>query len=301
MRYLQVISTLDPAGGGPADGVARLAEASMRLGHEVEIATLDEPSSPFGADLPFPVHQLGPGRLGAYGYAPQLTVWLKRNAKRFDAVIVNGLWQHLGLAVRAALHRGSVPYFVFTHGMLDPWFKQQYPAKHLKKLLYWPWGEYRVLRDARAVLFTCDEERLLARESFGLYRVKEAISPYGTPGSAGSPAAQREAFLSAFPHLRGRRLLLFLGRIHPKKGCDLLIEAFARCATQHPGLHLVIAGPDPVNWRRDLLELARARGTAELGIPNGAPSVRRRRSFCPHTRRISGSPSWNRSPAVCRC
>jgi glycosyltransferase involved in cell wall biosynthesis len=260
MRYLQVISTLDPAGGGPADGVARLAEASIRLGHEVEITTLDAPADPWGADLPCPVHRLGPSSLGTYCYSPNLGGWLRHNAQRFDAVVVNGLWQHLGLATRAALHHGDTPYFVFTHGMLDPWFKRQYPAKHLKKLLYWPWAEYRVLRDARAVLFTCDEERLLARTTFGLYRANEAVSPYGSPGPAGDPKAQRDAFLRAFPDLRGKRLLLFLGRIHPKKGCDMLIEAFARLAPRHPDLHLVFAGPDPTDWKGELLARARARG-----------------------------------------
>ena len=54
--------------------------------------------------------------------------------------------------------------------MLDPWFKRTYPLKHLKKLLYWPWAEYRVLRDAAAVLFTSEEERRLARETFARYR-----------------------------------------------------------------------------------------------------------------------------------
>jgi hypothetical protein len=63
--------------------------------------------------------------------------------------------------------------------MLDPWFKRQYPLKHLKKWLYWPWGEYRVLRDAQGVLFTSEEERRLARQSFWLYRCRELVLGYG--------------------------------------------------------------------------------------------------------------------------
>jgi glycosyltransferase involved in cell wall biosynthesis len=133
---------------------------------------------------------------------------------------------------------------VFTHGMLDPWFARQYPLKHAKKWLYWPWGEYRVLRDARAVLFTSEEERRQARMSFPLYRANEVVVSYGTPGVSGDACVQRKAFLAAFPQLRDRRLLLFLGRIHPKKGVDLLLEAFAGLADAHPDLLLVIAGPD---------------------------------------------------------
>jgi glycosyltransferase involved in cell wall biosynthesis len=264
MRYLHIISSLNPEGGGPADGVARLTEASLRQGHHVEIASLDAPDSNWGGELPCSVHRLGPGRFGTYSYAPRVPRWLAQNASRFDAVVVNGLWQYHSLAVWRALRGGPTPYFVFTHGMLDPWFKRTYPAKHMKKLLYWPLAEYRVLRDARAVLFTCDEERLQSRESFRMYRVNEAVAPYGTPGPSGDPELQKEAFLRAFPQLRGKRLLLFLGRIHPKKGCDLLIDAFANVAAQHPDLHLVIAGPDPVGWCAKLKARAEALGITKL-------------------------------------
>jgi glycosyltransferase involved in cell wall biosynthesis len=207
------------------------------------------------------VHNLGPGRLGTYRYSPRLKHWLADNAARFGAVIVNGLWQYHGFAAWRALHGTATPYFVFTHGMLDPWFRHQYPLKHLKKCLYWPWAEYRVLRDARAVLFTCEEERRLASQSFSLYSANEWVVSYGTPGpSAGNPAAQREAFLQKFPQLRNKRLLLFLGRIHPKKGCDLLVDAFAAASQQDPALYLVIAGPDSENMQAQL-----SRRATELG------------------------------------
>src|ERR1700733_6136412 len=137
--------------------------------------------------------------------------------------------------------------------MLDPWFKRRYPLKHLKKLLYWPWAEYRVLRDARAVLFTCEEERVLARQSFGLYRANELVVNYGVPEPTGEPGLQRETFLQRFPHLRDKRILLFMSRIHPKKGCDILIEAFATVANRDASLHLVMAGPDQVGMQRSLV------------------------------------------------
>jgi glycosyltransferase involved in cell wall biosynthesis len=140
--------------------------------------------------------------------------------------------------------------------MLDPWFKQKYPLKHLKKWLYWPWGEYRVLRDAKAVLFTCEEERLLARKSFWLYKCNEAVVSLGIDAPPGDENAQRELFFNKFPELRGKRLILFLGRIHPKKGCDLLIKAFAQPAKEEPLLHLVIAGPDQVGWQGKLQKLS---------------------------------------------
>ena len=129
--------------------------------------------------------------------------------------------------------RGTrTPYFVFTHGMLDPWFKRRYPLKHVKKWLYWPWADYRVLRDAKAVVFTCEEERLLARRSFWLYQANEVVTAYGTEGPPAGTEGAAESFLGEYPNLRGKRLVLFLSRIHEKKGCDLLLAAFAQVAAE---------------------------------------------------------------------
>jgi len=135
--------------------------------------------------------------------------------------------------------------------MLDPWFKKQYPLKHFKKWLYWPWAEYRVLRDAQAVLFTCEEERVLARGSFWLYHCNEVVVSYGTAQPKGDPQGDLQEFFSRYSSLRGKKLALFMGRVHPKKGCELLIEAFAKVLTQ-PEWHLVIAGPDQVGWQEEL-------------------------------------------------
>ncbi|WP_442807403.1 glycosyltransferase [Trinickia soli] len=241
MRLLHVLPSLDPAAGGPVEGVRQCALALATLGHHVEAATVDAPDAPFLANAPLPVAALGPGR-GKYAYAPGVVAWLREHASRFDAVIVHGLWQYPGLATHRALRGLGVPYYVFVHGMLDPWFKRAYPLKHAKKWLYWPWAEYRVLRDARAVLFTTAQERALARQSFWLYRVRERVVSHGAASPTGDERQLRAGFFSAYPALAEQRLVLFLGRIHPKKGCDILLRAFAHVAAAEPRLHLVFAG-----------------------------------------------------------
>ena len=104
--------------------------------------------------------------------------------------------------------------------MLDPWFKRQYPLKHVKKWLYWPSAEYRVLRDASAVLFTSEEERRLARRSFWLYRCNEMVINYGTAAPPADDGASADRFRRAFPSVGDKRIILFLGRIHEKKGAS---------------------------------------------------------------------------------
>ncbi|MFT3735915.1 MAG: glycosyltransferase [Rhodocyclaceae bacterium] len=260
MKILHVLPSVDPRGGGPMEGVRQRGMRLVEMGHSVEVVTLDAPDAPFLAGYGLKVHALGPSR-GGYRLNARLAPWLRDKARDYDAVVVNGLWQYHAFGAWRGLRGTGVPYFVFPHGMLDPWFKRTYPLKHLKKWLYWPWAEYRVLRDARAVLFTSEDERLLARESFWLYRVREAVVAYGTRTPPQDAVRLRDIFLQAYPDLVGKRSLLFLGRIHEKKGCDLLIRAFARVASQDDSLRLVMAGPDQTDWAEELKSLA-----CQLGV-----------------------------------
>ncbi|MGB7867748.1 MAG: glycosyltransferase [Mycobacterium sp.] len=262
MRLLQVAGTLSPAYGGPCVVVNQLTRSLTDLGHSVDVVTLDPPSAPWLTDMPGPPRAFGPA-LGKYGYSRHLRHWLGRHAPDYDAVTVHGIWQYQSQAVHAACCRAQVPYFLFVHGALDPWFRERYPGKHAKKALYWRAFEHRTLRDARAVLYTCEEERRLAPTSFTPYQAREAIVGLGIDEPPGDPALQREAFLSANPDLRDKRILLFLGRLHPKKGCDLLIEAFSRVCDRDESLQLVVAGPDESETEAGLRLLAESLQVAD--------------------------------------
>jgi glycosyltransferase involved in cell wall biosynthesis len=232
------------------------------MGHQVEVVTLDDPASNFLASYGLPVHALGPSK-SSYQYNPRLVPWLHDHARAYDAVVINGLWQYHSFGAWRVLHRMKVPYFVFTHGMMDPWFKSAYPLKHLKKWLYWPWAEYRVLRDATAVLFTSEDEGLLARQSFWLYKAREEVVAYGTRTPPNNAEVLREHFYVRHPELRGKRVLLFLSRIQEKKGCDLLVEAFSKVVAQDSNLHLLMAGPDQTGLVAKLQAQAQRLGIAD--------------------------------------
>jgi len=246
------VQTLNPETGGVARAVISLSKGLQQHGAEIEIVALDKPDSPWLRDQSLTVHGLGEG-LTSYRYSRALCSWLRENVGKFDCVIVHGIWQHHSFAVWQRLHKRATPYFVFPHGMLDPWFKRTFALKHLKKWLYWPWAEYRVLRDAAAVIFTSEEERLRARQSFWLYRAKERVSPLGIEEPRPAGPAARHLFLAKYPEIEKTRMLLFLGRVHPKKGCDLAIEALPRRASGQQ-VTLVLAGPDQVGWTQELRE-----------------------------------------------
>ena len=264
MHTLHIIDSLSPAAGGPPEAVRQLARAYREVGGGMEVVCLDNPGGPFLEDIPCPVHALGQSYLGRYRFSPRLWRWLRDNASRFDGIVMHGIWTFPGVALRFAARLPGRPYGIFVHGQLDPWFYRKYPLKHIKKLVYWP-VQYSVLRNALAVFFTAKSERELAKLSFRPNTWRGVVVGLGItdPDECGKdPAGQIETFYRSFPELRRRRYLLFLARIHAKKGCDLLLEAFGKVADSVPEVDLVIAGPDQMGMQTKLQRMAEHFGIA---------------------------------------
>jgi len=269
MKILHVISSLDPRWGGTSEAVKQMCRALQANGAECEAACLDPSVSPWLSNSDFKIYALGPAK-GSYGYSKKYQDWLKNNIAKYDATILHGLWQFPGRALWLASGKGRLPYYVYPHGMLDPWFKKAFPGKHLKKMAYWMLSEKHVLAKARAVLFTSEDEMLLAPHSFPGYRVNSEVTGLGIETPAGDGEAQKQIFLTQFPELAGKRIVLFFGRIHPKKGCEYLAQAFAEVAEGNPRLHLVFAGPcEDEAYRRKLENLALKSRTSWTGLLRG--------------------------------
>jgi glycosyltransferase involved in cell wall biosynthesis len=271
MKILHFIPSVDPRHGGPIEGVTQIGKALQRAGIRQELLTLDPPGAPFLAGYGDWIHAMGsppPTGTGPVSrfrrwanFNPRARDWACEHVRDYDAVVVNSLWNYSTRIARLALAGSGVPYVVYPHGMLDPWFRKRYPHKHLVKQVLWWFNEGILLRHADRVLFTCEQERLLARKTFFPYRAQEHVIAYGAavPPSPGADDPAR--FRAMVPTLGERRYLLFLSRIHEKKGCDLLVEGFARQAGRDPDLDLVIAGPDQSGLAAGLKTRA-----GELGI-----------------------------------
>ncbi|MDR3406219.1 MAG: glycosyltransferase [Chthoniobacter sp.] len=236
---LHVVHSLDPARGGPSELVRQLCVAHAAMGVAGEVATLDARHASTLDAWPAPVHAFyGHGN---YGWTPAFTKWLRARASTFAGIFVHGLWQWQGLGTWRALRGTEARYWLFPHGMLDPWFREAFPWRHQRKVAYWKSLEQRVVRAAAGVVFTSDEERLAGRGTFQPWLAqREFVVPLGTSAPPQPAAELRARFEARFPQLRGERVLLFLGRLDEKKGGDLLIDAFRRVA---PPMHLVFAGP----------------------------------------------------------
>ncbi len=260
MRVLQCIDSLNPAHGGTVESTIQMSRAMIQCGASVEILTLDAPGQHQTGDSSCSIHRLGPSYT-YYRYSQRLQPWLRENLGRYDTVIVNGIWRYHSAGVWWAARRANVPYFLIVHSMLNPWFRRAFPGKHIKKAAYWLAAERHTLQDARAVIYVSEEERRLAHGAFWPYRCREAVLPYGTADPMAASQSTPELALREYPVLRGKRVILFLGRLQPQKACDIAVRAFSHVAHQSPDLHLVMAGPDPAGWRVELEALA-----ADLGI-----------------------------------
>jgi glycosyltransferase involved in cell wall biosynthesis len=241
LSVLHLIRTLDPTKGGPIEFVKLICESQARRGIKPKIITLDPADGNWCRDAAVAVSGAGPG-LGNYGYHRQFKERLFREMRSFDLMIVHGLWQYHGACALAVARKLGKPYYVFPHGMLDPWFKRKFPIKHCKKQIYWFLRERSILANARKVFFASNRERERARTTFwppATYRSQ--VLPLGVTLARGDTESLRQQFLNRFPHLRDRRFLLFLGRLHPKKGCDLLIRALDKISQP---VELVMAGPE---------------------------------------------------------
>jgi glycosyltransferase involved in cell wall biosynthesis len=250
MKFLHVITTMDPQTGGTCQVIRNQANWFLERNHEFEVVCLNDPASDFLAGGNFPIHALGAGR-GPWRYHPRLLPWLNINLPRFDAVIMNGLWQYTGYALfKASQPAGKPPYFVFPHGMLDPWFQQdsERRIKAVRNWCYWKFFEQRVVHSAEALMFTCAEEMRLARKTFQPYQPKREINVgLGIPQPPEYHAGMAAAFAGKCHGIRNDPCWLFLGRIHSKKGVDLLIKAYSAICRAFNNSHevpkLVIAGP----------------------------------------------------------
>lgn len=263
MKILRVIRSTNLESGGPIESLIRSSNILHREGHHIEVVSLDPEERANEWNLPYTLHPLGPG-ISRYGFNPKLSPWIRRNAERFDLVILHGIWNYTSFGAWRALRSMQTPYVIFTHGMLDPWFQKHYPLKHFFKQIYWWLAEGRVLRDAKQVLFTTEEEKYRARGAFRGYEYRERVVRYGTADPVGDPHAEERAFQAQIPALGSNRFLLFISRIHPKKGCDLLIQAFSACLDAiPPDVHLVMAGPDQVGWTGELQTMAAKYGVAD--------------------------------------
>lgn len=242
MRVLQVLPTRDASYGGPVAVADEYARELVKQGVCVDM-------------FPEEGIRVSPSFL----YFPGM-VTLKRLAasvSSYDLIHVHGLWYVASALVAWVARAKGVPYVITPHGMLDRWALKR---GWLKKWLYYWLVEKRNLQYAASVHLLNAGEFLAS--SSALKGARTFILPNGVDVSAYKELPDKVELMSIYPHFKDKVLVLFLGRIHYKKGLDVLVRAFRRAQLVNQDLHLLIAGPDD-GYLNDLTKIIAENGVSD--------------------------------------
>jgi glycosyltransferase involved in cell wall biosynthesis len=252
MRILHVMPSFWPATryGGPIESVLRLCQALIKEGVSLEVVTTDADGE---GDLSVPTDHLAeaegvPVRYFArrprtrFAFSAPLAAHLARAISAFDLVHVTALFSFSSAAAMSLARAQGVPYVVSPRGTLRPW---ALGSKRWKKAPYFHLVERPNLVRAAGIHATSDDERDEAT------RLVPGPLAFTVPNGIDLPPAP--------PVARNPRRLVFLGRIHPVKGFDVLVPALSRLARALPEVETLVAGPDEDGeWTRVEAAIARA-------------------------------------------
>jgi glycosyltransferase involved in cell wall biosynthesis len=267
LRILHVIPSLSAKHGGPSVALPLMARSLVRLGVRVDVATTDDDGPGYRAGVPLnePVQRDGWNtyffhkQTEFYKYSRPLSCWLKEHVRNYDVVHIHALFSYSSTcAARHARHAG-VPYVVRPLGVLNQWGREN--RRRYLKALSMRFVEGPILKHAAAMHYTSASERREAEQA-GV-RAHAIIIPIGIDMEPFQTPPDAELFLRRFPEARGKQLVLFLSRLDPKKGLDLLLPAFAEFHREHPDTLLVLAGTGEPDFLKSLHVMAR-----QLGIAN---------------------------------
>lgn len=264
MRVLHVIPSVSVSSGGPGKAIVQMEQALSARGIDVVTVTTNDDGNGevLAVELQKPVFTGGVTRLyfpmqsHAYKISLPLRRWLKKEMRNFDLVHVHALFSFASVTAALIARKNKIPYVVRPLGVLNQYgmTKRRSLFKQLSLRLF----EAGILRDAAAVHFTSEQERLEA-ESLGI-PMRSVVLPLGI-----EPATVESAdfICSAFPALKDKRCLLYLSRIDPKKNIETLFEAFAMAMKEMPDMLLLICGDGDSGYISDLKNLAEKLGIAQ--------------------------------------
>jgi glycosyltransferase involved in cell wall biosynthesis len=248
MRVLHVIPSVSDRSGGPAAAIVPMCRALMQQGVEVLLLSTTDGLSGIRDAVEYkgvPAIFFAPQFGGSFKYSRPLGAWLSSNIKNFDLAHIHAVFNHSSVAAVKACRKAGVPYIVRPLGTLDPWSMTQ---KSLRKRLFWQVSGKAMLNDASAVHYTSEVEKLSTERHLGLNHGR--VIALGIDTNSNGHGAR------IFPE----PYVLVLSRLHPKKGLDVLIDAFLSLLQKEKltKWKLVIAGDGPGDYVSKLKAMASA-------------------------------------------
>jgi glycosyltransferase involved in cell wall biosynthesis len=228
-----------------------LANSLGSLGLEVDIVTtnlngpsiLDVPLFTWVKESGYRIQYFPALSYKDYKISFSLAFWLYKNINNYDIINTHAIFSLANFPCYLFCFLNQKINIIHPHGMLDGWALNY---KSWKKKPYYTLIEKPALKSAKAIrvltLTEAQNVKSLAIET------PTYLIPNGLDSQTFINQVNSAIFYEKFPQTRDKHLVLFLGRIDPKKGLDLLSSAFAKVNQQFPNTHLVIAGPDNVGY-----------------------------------------------------
>lgn len=262
MKALHIAAGLDSSDGGPSYSVPRLCRSLVAQGATVTVLSVTRDSVPTSMrehnflDHRFPAYRGPSPLLNRLRFSPGLTNKLNDEASQTDVIHNHGLWLTPNVQAAWAAARHKKPLIIAPRGMLNP---AALAFSGIRKKLFWHLLQKAPVRAAACLHVTSLQEYNEVR-AFGLTN-PVAIVPNGIdiPEAIPRPRNQRKM-----------RVALSLGRIHPKKGLDRLIRAWAKVEPTSPNWQLRIVGPSERGHDKELCSLARALQLTHVSIEGPA-------------------------------
>lgn len=269
MKVLHVVHSLIPEAGGNAKVVAELTENLAKRGITTSIFTTimekDEQENlfqPKGVGL-FVSQQSFLARGWPY-YSPELKKNIMKEMSKFDIIHIHDIWHYPCYAAYRIAKRADKPYIITTQGTLEPWALKY---KGLRKRIYMSLVQKRILQEAASIHALTDEETKHIR-AIGIENTIIKI-PNGIDPQEFQNLPPRKDLDRLFPGLQGKRVILFLGRIHPIKGLDLLAKTFGKIARERDDVRLLIAGPNKEGYQAHIEKMLQTEGVLDKVIFTG--------------------------------
>ena len=240
MKILHVIDSMDPERGGPPQVVAHLA-ANQSIDHEVSLASY---SNSVTCQKIVAVDELTCHEVNFSGLSEKLFGTASRHilrgvVKDVDIVHIHNVWEPIMMSAASLARQNQIPYVVTPHGMLDPWSMNQKWAKKRIALLA---GRRKMLENAKFIHVLNDEEEQGIRK-LGISNRCEVIAN-GVNLEQIDPYLCNAKFEAAYPDFAEKPFVLFLSRLHYKKGLDILGQVANAFCIQFPDWLILVAGPD---------------------------------------------------------
>lgn len=236
MRILQVIPSMDERTGGPVQVLDGQSRGLAACGHEVEIATLEGPTSLLKDDFVMHVfRRTGPRKLS---YSRDFSTWIQRRISSYSWIQLNSPYAFMNATAAKAAVASAVPYVFQPHGAFHP---LSYDAHRIRNAAIEVAYHDKIISQASLLLWATEEEATNARpKTFG---VPSITLQHGVDFGA-LDRSYSENMANTLRLKYGQNFILYLGRLHAQKRVHLLISAFASIAHRFPTASLVIAGPD---------------------------------------------------------